>query len=417
MDITLLKRVPLFGSLPLGELADMAGSLSERYYLADAVLFREGDYGDRFYIVLDGQIEIVKALGTDDERTLGLRGAGEFVGEMSLLSQDGLRTASVRVHEQARVLELTRADFDTLLHRHPLLAYEMLRVLSLRLRESHDTAIRDLHEKNARLAQAYADLQAAQARIIEQQTLERELRLARETQESMLPRTLPRMAGFDIGARMIAARMVGGDFFDLFLLGPDSLGVVIGDVSGKGMPAALFMALVSSLLRAEALRSDTPEQALRVVNRHLLSRDARGMFVTVLYGVLRQDTGEFSFVRAGHEQPLLLDADGTQLTPQIGRGHPLGLFPNPMLDAQTIRMPPGGTLLLYTDGVAEAMDAREELFGTERIVAAVRAAGEASAQELCDRLVHSVTDYHGSAAHADDITLLAIRHSTAVLKE
>jgi phosphoserine phosphatase RsbU/P len=408
MDITLLKHVPLFGSLPLGELADMAASLRERRYLADTVLFREGDYGDRFYIVLDGQIEIVKALGTDDERTLGLRGAGEFVGEMSLLSQDGLRTASVRVEEDAQVLELTRADFDALLHRHPLLAYEMLRVLSLRLRESHDVAIRDLHEKNARLAQAYADLQAAQARIIEQQTLERELRLARETQESMLPRTLPRVDGFDIGARMIAARMVGGDFFDLFMLGPDRLGVVIGDVSGKGMPAALFMALVSSLLRAEALRSDTPEQALRVVNRHLLSRDARGMFVTVLYGVLRQDTREFSFVRAGHERPLLVGADGALLTPEMGRGHPLGLFPNPVLDAQTIQLPPGGTLLLYTDGVAEAMDAQDELFGAERIVAAVRAVGESSAQELCDRLVQSVTDYHGSSAHADDITLLAI---------
>jgi CRP-like cAMP-binding protein len=209
MDAALLKHIPLFGSLLPGELADMAASLQETCYPAGAVLFREGDYGDRFYIVLDGRIAIVKALGSDDERLLGLRGAGEFVGEMSLLSQDGLRTASVRIEVDARVLELTRADFDALLHRYPLLAYEMLRVLSIRLRESHDAAIRDLREKNARLAQAYADLQAAQARIIEQETLERELRLARETQESMLPRALPRLAGFDIGARMVAARMVG----------------------------------------------------------------------------------------------------------------------------------------------------------------------------------------------------------------
>jgi sigma-B regulation protein RsbU (phosphoserine phosphatase) len=409
MDITLLKSVPVFGSLPTGELADVVASLQEQRYIAGIVLFHEGDHGDRFYIVLDGQIEIVKALGTDDERSLGLRGAGEFVGEMSLLSQDGLRTASVRVHEDARVLELTRADFDALLHRHPLLAYEMLRVLSLRLRESHDTAIRDLHEKNARLAQAYADLQAAQARIIEQQTLERELRLARETQESMLPRALPRIDGLDIGARMIAAHMVGGDFYDVFQLGPDRLGVVIGDVSGKGMPAALLMALVSSLLRVEALRSDTPEQVLRVVNRHLLSRDARGMFVTVLYGVLCSTTREFSFVRAGHEQPMLLDAGGALLTPEMGRGHPLGLFPNPMLDAQKIHVPPGGTLLLYTDGVPEAMDARDDLFGPERLVAAVRGAREASAQQLCDQLVQAVADYRSSAAQTDDITLLAMR--------
>ncbi|MDQ2998349.1 MAG: SpoIIE family protein phosphatase [Chloroflexota bacterium] len=410
MDNTLLRNVPLFGSLPPAELADMAASLCETRYSAGTVLFREGDYGDRFYILLDGQIAIVKALGSDDERLLGLRGAGEFVGEMSLLSQDGLRTASVRVETDSRVLELTRVDFDALLHRYPPLAYEMLRVLSIRLRESHDTAIRDLHEKNARLVQACADLQVAQARIIQQETLERELRLARETQESMLPRTLPRMACFDIGARMVAARMVGGDFYDVFPLGPDSLGVVVGDVSGKGMPAALFMALVSSLLRAEAMRSDTtPEQALRIVNRHLLSRDAHSMFVTVLYGVLCRETSEFAFVRAGHELPLLLDADGTLLTPAMGRGHPLGLFPHPMLDVQSMRLPPGGTLLLYTDGVNEAMDAHSQLFGVERIVAAVRGACDASAQQLCDQLVQAVTEYRGLAAQADDITLLAVR--------
>jgi sigma-B regulation protein RsbU (phosphoserine phosphatase) len=410
MDIALLKHVPLFVSLPPAELAGMAASLHEKRYPAGAVLFREGDHGDRFYIVLDGEIAIVKALGSDDERLLGVRGAGEFVGEMSLLSQDGLRTASVRVEVDARVLELTRADFDALLHRYPLLAYEMLRVLSIRLRESHDTAIRDLHEKNARLAQAYAELQAAQARIIEQETLERELRLARETQESMLPRALPHLSGFDIGAHMIAAHMVGGDFYDIFSLSPNRLGVVIGDVSGKGMPAALFMALVSNLLRAEALRGDTtPEQALRIVNRHLLSRDARSMFVTVLYGVLCRETREFAFVRAGHEMPLLLDAAGALLTPAIGRGHPLGLFPVPMLDVQTVFLPPGGTLLLYTDGVTEAMDAHNQLFGSERIIAAVRGAHQTSAQQLCDQLVQAVTIYRGAAAQADDITLLAVR--------
>jgi sigma-B regulation protein RsbU (phosphoserine phosphatase) len=410
MDIALLKHVPLFVSLPPSALADMAVSLQENRYSAGTVLFREGDYGDRFYIVLDGEIAIVKALGSDDERLLGRRGAGEFVGEMSLLSRDGLRTASVRVEADARVLELTRADFDALLHRYPLLAYEMLRVLSIRLRESHDMAIRDLHEKNARLTQAYADLQAAQARIIEQETLERELRLARETQESMLPRALPRLAGLDIGARMVAARMVGGDFYDVFPLGPDRLGVVIGDVSGKGMPAALFMALVSSLLRAEALRGDTtPEQALRIVNRHLLSRDARSMFVTLLYGVLGRETREFAFVRAGHEMPLLLDAAGTLLTPEMGRGHALGLFLNPVLDIQAVQLPAGGTLLLYTDGVNEAMDAHGQLFGSERIVAAMRGARQASAQQLCDQIVQVVTEYRGLAAQADDITLVAVR--------
>ncbi|HEX9372836.1 MAG TPA: SpoIIE family protein phosphatase [Roseiflexaceae bacterium] len=409
MDKILIGRVPLFAALPPDEIGRLAASLSSAVYPANTILFREGDHGDRFYIVLAGQIAIVKALGTDDERLLGVRGAGEFVGEMSLLSADGLRTASVRVHEDAEVLELTRADFDALLHRHPTLAYEMLRVLSTRLRASHDTAIRDLHEKNQRLTQAYAELQAAQAQIIEQETLARELRLAREIQESMLPRKLPQLTGFEIGGRMIAARMVGGDFYDAIPLDADRVGVVIGDVSGKGVPAALLMALVCSLLRAEAVRTDSPEEVLRVVNGHLLSRNARGMFVTVLYGVLHRVTREFTFVRAGHELPLVLDAGGANLTPERGRGHPLGMFASPALDSQTVVVPPGGTLLLFTDGVTEAMDQQGELFGVERIAEAVRDYPRATAQELCDHLVDAVTAYHGAAPQADDITLLAVR--------
>jgi phosphoserine phosphatase RsbU/P len=133
------------------------------------------------------------------------------------------------------------------------------------------------------------------------------------------------------------------------------------------------------------------------------------MFVTVLYGVLGRETREFAFVRAGHEMPLLFDADGALLRPEMGRGHPLGLFPNPMLDVQIVRLPPGGTLLLYTDGVNEAMDADSQLFGSERIVAAVRGARKASAQQLCDQLVQAVTDYSGLAAQSDDITLVAVQ--------
>jgi sigma-B regulation protein RsbU (phosphoserine phosphatase) len=409
LDTTLIGQVPLFAALPPEELDHLVASLRPASYPAGTVLFSEGERGERFYIVLAGAIAIVKALGTDAERVLGLRGAGEFVGEMSLLSQDGLRTATVRVEQEARVLELTRADFDALLHRYPLLAYEMLRVLSTRLRDSHEAAIRDLHEKNRRLAQAYADLQAAQAQIVEQEALARELRLAREIQESMLPRRLPQTPGFDIGAHMIPARMVGGDFYDALVLDDDRLGVVVGDVSGKGVPAALFMALVSSLLRVEAPRAATPEQALREVNRHLLARNARSMFVTALYGILRRSTREFTFVRAGHELPLIWDAGGELAPIARGLGHPLGLFPHSALDSQTVTLPPGGTLLLFSDGVTEAMDARGDLFGVERILQAVRAGRPATAQDLCDRLVAAVASYQGAAPQADDITLLAVR--------
>jgi sigma-B regulation protein RsbU (phosphoserine phosphatase) len=405
----LLSRVPLFATLPPAEIANLARTLEKAGYAAGTVLFREGERGDRFYIVVHGQIAIVKAMGTDDERLIGIRSVGEFVGEMSLLNRDGLRTASVRVLADVQVLELTRADFDALLERHPSLVYELLQVMSTRLRNSHEAAIRDLHEKNQRLARAYADLEAAQARIIEQETLARELRLAREIQESMLPRGVPRPAGFDFGARMVPARMVGGDFYDFFPLDADTLGIVVGDVSGKGMPAALFMAIACNLLRAEATGGAAPEETLRRVNQQLVSRNTKGMFVTVLYGALHLPTRAFTFVRAGHELPLLCDASGSMLALAHGRGHPLGLFPNPLLDLQRLILPPQGTLLLYTDGVTDTANPRQELFGLQRLHAAVCHDSTSAAQDLCDCLVQTLADYQGAAPQADDITLVAVR--------
>jgi len=200
------------------------------------VLFREGEYGDRFYIVVEGQIAILKALDTPNERFLAIRGPGEFIGEMSLLNPDGLRTASVRLHSDARPLEMTRGDFDALLGREPTIAYEMLRVLSNRLRQAHNESIRELKEKNRRLAEAYANLKAAQQQIIQKEILERELLQAREIQESMLPRELPIFEGFDLGARMLPAHMVGGDFFDVIPLDSDNLAARQPAVVGHERP-------------------------------------------------------------------------------------------------------------------------------------------------------------------------------------
>jgi sigma-B regulation protein RsbU (phosphoserine phosphatase) len=406
-----LREVPLFAAIPAGDLAALAAGLPQLHFAAGRILFHEGDPGSHFYIIRTGEIEIIKALGSDDERLLSRRGPGEFVGEMSLLNDDGLRTASVRCVTPVQALKLSRADFDALLLRHPQMAYEMLRVLSDRLRASHDASIRDLHEKNQRLSHAYAELQAAQAQLIAQETLLRELQLARETQQSMLPATLPAIAGVSVGAHMQPARMVGGDFYDVIRLDADRLGIAIGDVAGKGMPAALFMALTSSLLRAEVLRGSRPADALRMLNRHLLSRNTQHYFVTLLYGEFHRSSGEFQYVRAGHEYPLAWDAGGRFLDYDRDVGHPLGIFLDSQLDAQTLVLPPGGTLLLYTDGVVEAFDTRNEPFGHERLLAACTAATGRSAQQICDTIVQQVAEYAGDAAQSDDITLVAIRYS------
>jgi phosphoserine phosphatase RsbU/P len=406
---SLIGGVPLFAELPPAEVEILADALQQRRYSAGTLLFAEGDIGDRLYIILEGAIAIVKALGSSDERVIGLREPGELIGEMSFFNDDGLRTASARAHTDVRTLELTRGEFMALLQRHPTMAVGMIRMLSRRLSDSNNLMIRDLHEKNERLTQAYAELKAAQAQIIEQETLARELELARGIQESMLPRRLPRLTAYDVGAHMQPARSVGGDFYDVIPLGPDRIGLAVGDVSGKGVPAALFMALTCSLLRAEVGRSASSEEGLRALNGHLVDRNARGMFVTLLFGVLELTSGSFSYVRAGHHQPLIWDAAGNLQQIAIGRAHPLGLFPQPVLEVRTVTLPPGGTLLIYTDGLTEALDAEGELFGFERLCATATATADSSAQALCDRLLAAVVAHHGTAAQSDDITLLALR--------
>jgi len=406
---TALERIPLFATLPPAEAAALAASFRPQSYPAGTTLFHEGEPGDRMYIVLSGEIAIFKEVDEGEERVLAVRGAGEFVGEMSFLSVAGRRSAGARVTADTHMLELTRAEFELMLQRQPALAYEMLRVVSDRLRESNEASVRDLREKNRELARAYAELQAAQAQLVEQERLAHEMRLARDIQRSMHPAALPHLPGFDIGARIVPAREIAGDFFDVFRVDGDTLGVLVGDVCGKGVPAALYMAQARSLIRVEAGRGGRPDEVLRRVNQHLIDLTAGGsLFVTALYGLLRGGAREFVYARAGHELPLVWRAGGEPVVVPQGIGHPLGMLPDPALDLQAIRLPPGASLLLYTDGATEAAAPSGEFFGRERLLAAVAGAPRGG-QALCDALASTLAAFRGSAPQADDITLVALR--------
>jgi len=304
---------------------------------------------------------------------------------------------------------MTRADFEALLHRQPELAYKIVRVLSLRLEQHQNRTIRDLQEKNLQLTQAYEQLKGAQAHLIEKEKMERELEVARGIQQSMVPRKLPHLPGFDFGARMVPARAVGGDFFDFIPLSESTLGIVIGDVSDKGVPAALFMALTSNLLRAEARRAGSVSDALRHVHRQLLEINDAGMFVSLLYGVLNGSTREFRYARAGHELPLLCDARGELVGMSYADGQPLGAMDGILLDEQTVVLPSGSTLLLYTDGVTDVMDAQGNQFSLERLGQALSVQRGAPAQALCDALLEMTAAFRAATPQYDDITLVAVR--------
>ncbi len=410
-----LLRIPLFHSLPESEIQHLAEALTMREVPHDTVLFYEGDAGQHFYIVREGQIEVVKSIGTPDERVVNVRRPGEFVGEMSLFNLDGRRTASVRARGTAKLWEMTRADFDALLARNPYIAYEMVRVLSNRLTDAHNNAMesliaknRALEQANTELAEAYAELKAAQAQIIEKEKLERELQLAAEIQMSILPRTLPKLHGFSFGAKIVPARAVGGDLYDFIPLNEQALAVVIGDVSDKGVPAAIFMAQTHALIRSEARQNRSPRETLERVNQYLLEMNASGLFVTVLYGILNRHTREFQYARAGHELPLVREPHGEIFTPPQGQGAPLGIFDFVVLDEGTLSLPPHSTMLLITDGVTEAYNPEREQFGMERIQALLAQDVQADAQKLCDDFLDSIAAFRGDAPVHDDITVVAI---------
>lgn len=241
--------------------------------------------------------------------------------------------------------------------------------------------------------------------------LEGEMELARQTQQSILPRRLPKYPGYDFGATIIPARAVGGDFYDFIQLLNQQCGIVIGDVSDKGMPAALFMALTFSLLRAETGQANNPRRVLTNVNRYLLNMNTLGNFVTLLYSVLDFNTGLVTYTRAGHPLPIVLDQHGGFLDVNMDEGQPLGLFGEMKIDQQQFTLPHGGLALFYSDGANEAADAGGIEFGVERIQQVLYAHRHQSAAHICAQLWEAVKTHSGELPHQDDFTAVVVKRA------
>jgi serine phosphatase RsbU (regulator of sigma subunit) len=246
--------------------------------------------------------------------------------------------------------------------------------------------------------------------------LRAEMDIARQTQRSILPARLPHKAGYQFGSLILPSRAVGGDFYDFIPLEEDKLGIVIGDVSDKGLPAALFMALTFSLLRAESERSFDPAEVLSHVNQTLLKMNASGMFVTLLYGILDYRTGVMQYARAGHLLPILLDGHGLPMPLRMGMGQPLGLFSKVELDEQEVALVPGGLLLFFTDGLNEAVDENGNQFGVERVVKLLQASRRETGKAICKHLWDAVKKHSRYSPNQDDFAVLVLKRASAGVK-
>ncbi len=242
--------------------------------------------------------------------------------------------------------------------------------------------------------------------------LERELDTARNIQHSLLPSTFPPFPDrqdFDIHARMNAAKAVGGDFFDFFLIDDTRLGFVIGDVSGKGIPAALFMAVAKTQFKPAALRGLPPEECITEVNRALVREKRSSMYATCFYGIFDTASGEIRFCNAGHNPPFVLRASGeVEPIPNSG-GLPIGLFDRLPYTAGAVTLQPGDTFFTYTDGVPDALNTAEEEFSDERLIELLRAAPEPACHLLIEHVSRHHAEFTAGAPQFDDITMLAVR--------
>jgi sigma-B regulation protein RsbU (phosphoserine phosphatase) len=418
-----MRGLPIFAGFPDADLERLAVSGAQRRLRAGEVLFRQGAEGHECYVILAGELEVIGHPG-DEEVRLEVRRAGQIIGEMALIDPSP-RSATVRALTHSDVVVLNEQEFTTLMHSNPALTLDLLRGNTIRLRRTSQQMIDDMTAKNAALSRAYNELLEAQAEHIRLSRLEEELSVARRIQQLFLPRKLPQPAGWQVAAFNRGAQEVGGDFFDCIELPGGHLGVIVADVCGKGVPAALFVALTRSLVRASSTapwvfqRGDTAAMdqllagALWFTNDYIASEHGESnMFITLFYGVLNPKTGQIHYINAGHNPPLLVGAGGGTIRELENSGLPLGIVGGQIFDAYEITLAPGECLVAFSDGITEAMSPSGEPYGDDRLLAALRANTGANAHALVDALVQAVDTYAAGAAQADDMTILIVNRTT-----
>jgi len=243
-------------------------------------------------------------------------------------------------------------------------------------------------------------------------SIQQDLQTAREIQQAILPKCFPPFPDrkdFDIYAAMNAAKEVGGDFFDFFMIDNDRIGFVIGDVSGKGVTAAIFMAVSRTIIRATGLKGIPADECMNYVNNLLCSESVSSMFVTVFYGILNTSNGDLEYVNAGHNPPFILSSTGLK-TVELTKGTVLGGIEHFNYKSRRMTIDPGDTLYLYTDGVTEAFNSEGNMYGEKRLGNLLKANLRAGHKEIVKITLADVAAFAAGILPSDDITLMAIKY-------
>lgn len=416
-------------------------------------LFRQGDPADCLYFVEQGELAVVLEVPGAGRVPVRRFGPGQCIGEMAIYRREP-RTATIEALSSARLWRLSAGQLLAVEQTQPALAAAMHRHVAGLLAERVAYGNTELKDPLARLAhairglvasrfgesdwdraavasaarrpdevgavagavehlvnrlQAYLDeLLAATAR---REAIESELRIAGEIQSSFLP-TAPTAAQrerVDFAARIKPAREAGGDLYDGFFLDDGRFFLVVGDVSGKGVSAALFMAVTATAIRAFAAGTSEPGELMSRVNRLLCERNETMQFVTAFAALFDPATGSLNWTNCGHPLPFIARADGTLVTLDAKRATPLAVFDLNAYVTHHAMLAPGDTFVAYTDGVSEAMNAGQVLYGDERLNTLLARRTFVSADTAVDTVLADVLAYQADAPQADDITVIALR--------
>lgn len=425
--IKLLQRHVSFS--PMGEtyLRRIVSESTVETVASGSTVFEQGEQGSFAYLVLEGEMAV--EVDTENGRTtVAVIPPGNLVGEIGAFAATP-RTATVSALTSARLLRLEQSVVKSIVADHPEVAMSVISELGKRIQsingslamltqaasalakgEFNSQMLENLKNQADRFSHFTHVFEQMAEEIAEKRLRSQEMQTAAEIQRSFLPGNIDAGAFseyFEVFASMVPAKDIGGDFYDYFMIDKQRLGFAIGDVSGKGVPAAMLMSVSRTILRTIAREGMQAGRVLERVNTLLAEDNSEGMFVTLFYGCLELNTGQMEYCSAGHDEVYLLKADGGRV--HLGyQGPAVGLFDGVTYPTQTCQLHRGDTVCLFTDGITEAFDGNGQMFGDDRLQRLFDRYDFASAKEMVTTLTGAVDDFTGAAAQADDITCLAV---------
>lgn len=352
-----------------------------RIYLpAGSLIMREGEPGDEMFVVLEGELTV-----SLQGKRIDSLGPGMILGEMAMID-DRPRSATATAVTDCSLIRLDRAGFRNLVSRSPEFALRVMNIMSVRTRRFIEDEVRH-------------------------QRMDEELAVGRRIQLSLLPNACPVVPGYEFAAGYRAAREVGGDLYDFIheSANPSRLHVVIADVTGKGVPAALYMAVSRTLLHTFALDGNTPSQALRHVNQFIRHDEASPLFLSAFYAVLDTDIHCLTYASAGHNPPIWLQYSTNDIELLQSRGIVLGAFDAFVPEEHLCFLQPGDFIVFFTDGITEARNTAGDFLDDEGLEAIVASRRWASAEELKSAIISAVEEFSAGAPQADDYTVVVMR--------